>query len=417
MADTNRLVLPLLAASQAQKHVTVNEALKLLDAIIQAGVIDKDLTAPPGSPSEGDIYIVGGSATGDWSGQDDDLAIYQDGAWVFITPLNGFITFVADESTLYVFNSSWTSLAGLLGASYLPLAGGTMTGNLTIGKESPAFTTHDLSSGNKLRITTGDVANILSIDLDDAVASSYLRVDVDGSEVARFNEYGFGVGGGAADATNAFAFYGTNMLFNSGSSIAGVFNKNGAANDASFTFQQGFTTYAQMGLLGDNDWTLKVGSSSTTAIVADESTGAVELTQHPKFSGYCNYDQYNAASAWFTVDINTLDHNDQGAISSGVFTAPHDGYYSFGGGVRHKTNGTVPSAVILGFSVNGSNPSPNHQARAGEGSGSVDDDTYVQVTSLLKLSSGDTVELKAYFLTNDAYIDANYSYFWGHQVP
>lgn len=148
MADTNRLVLPLLAAAQAQKHVTVNEALKLLDAIVQAGVIDKDLTAPPGGESEGDIYIVGGSATGDWAGQDADLAIYQDGGWVFVTPLNGFIAFIADETTLYVYNSGWTSLANLLGgSSYLPLSGGTLTGTLDARTRSAAESVNEARTG------------------------------------------------------------------------------------------------------------------------------------------------------------------------------------------------------------------------------------------------------------------------------
>jgi len=243
---------------------------------------------------------------------------------------------------------------------------------------------------------------------------------VDAAERARVNEHGFGIGGATADATNGFAFFGTNVLFNSSTSIAQVFNKNGAANDAAFTFQQGFTTYAQFGLLGNNDFALKVGTGATTALVADEATGAVELTQHPKFSVYVNYDQYNAASAWFTVACNTADHNDQGAFDATTnndFTAPHDGYYAFGAGIRHKTNGTVPSGIILGFSVNGANPTPNNQARTGEGSASIDDGTYVQITSLLKLSAGDTVELQAFFLTNDGYIDASFNYFWGHQVP
>lgn len=149
MADTNRLVLPLLSASQAQKHVTVNEAMKLLDAIVQAGVIDKDLTAPPGGESEGDIYIVGGSATGAWAGQDDDLAIYQDGAWVFVTPLSGWIAWVNDETTFYVYNSgSWQSLAGILGgSSYLPLSGGTLTGDLGVGGRVSAQTDNDAQTG------------------------------------------------------------------------------------------------------------------------------------------------------------------------------------------------------------------------------------------------------------------------------
>ena len=417
MADTNRLVLPLLAASQAQKHVTVNEALKLLDAIIQAGVIDKDLTAPPGSPSEGDIYIVGASATGDWAGQDDDLAIYQDGAWVFVTPLNGFIAFVADESTLYVFNSSWTSLAGILGASYLPLAGGTMTGNLVLEEATPSIRMNDTDITGYTLIQTVGAKFQISVDAEGDDASSSFAVAIDGSDKIEVNQYGLGVGGASADATNGFSFYGTNMLFNSGSDIAGVFNKSGAGDDASFTFQQGFTTYAQMGLLGNNDWTLKVGTGATTAIVADESTGAVDLTQHPKFSAYVNYDQYNAADAWFTVAMNNTRHNDQGAFDASTdndFTAPHDGYYCFGGGITHKLNGTAPTYMAVGISVNGATPTADTIQKYT--ADMTDGEASVQTTAFLKLSSGDTVELQAYFATNDGYVEADTNYFWGHQV-
>lgn len=56
--ESARLRIPYLAASQAQKHVTHNEALTLLDTLVQASVIDKDLTTPPISPAEGDCYIV-----------------------------------------------------------------------------------------------------------------------------------------------------------------------------------------------------------------------------------------------------------------------------------------------------------------------------------------------------------------------
>ena len=59
MSDTTpHLGLPLIAASQAQKHVTHNEALGLLDALVQLACLDKDLTAPPPSPAEGDRYLV-----------------------------------------------------------------------------------------------------------------------------------------------------------------------------------------------------------------------------------------------------------------------------------------------------------------------------------------------------------------------
>ena len=56
MADaTPRLGLPLLAAAQAQKHVTHNEALTVLDVLAQIAVKSRSLTLPvrTGSPSIG----------------------------------------------------------------------------------------------------------------------------------------------------------------------------------------------------------------------------------------------------------------------------------------------------------------------------------------------------------------------------
>ena len=51
MPDTStHLLLPYLLAAQAQKHVTVNEALRLLDGLVQLAVLDRHLTAPPASP-------------------------------------------------------------------------------------------------------------------------------------------------------------------------------------------------------------------------------------------------------------------------------------------------------------------------------------------------------------------------------
>ena len=64
MSDaTTHLLLPYILAAQAQKHVTHNEALRLLDGLVQLSVLDRDLTAPPGSPTDGDRYIVGSGAT------------------------------------------------------------------------------------------------------------------------------------------------------------------------------------------------------------------------------------------------------------------------------------------------------------------------------------------------------------------
>jgi hypothetical protein len=72
---TVALGLPLLLAEQAQKHVTHNEALRALDAIVQLAVKDRDLTVAPPSPSEGDRYIVAASPTGIWSGHATGIAV------------------------------------------------------------------------------------------------------------------------------------------------------------------------------------------------------------------------------------------------------------------------------------------------------------------------------------------------------
>ena len=80
MAETTHLLLPYLLAAQAQKHVTVNEALRLLDGLVQLAVLDRHLTAPPASPADGDRYIVASGATGAWSGWDLNVAYWVDGA-------------------------------------------------------------------------------------------------------------------------------------------------------------------------------------------------------------------------------------------------------------------------------------------------------------------------------------------------
>ena len=90
MEETANLKLPFILPSQAQKHVTHNESLQLLDAIVQLGVLDRDLTAPPAEPAEGDRYIIASPATGAWEGREGEIAAFQDGAWNFLSPRPGW---------------------------------------------------------------------------------------------------------------------------------------------------------------------------------------------------------------------------------------------------------------------------------------------------------------------------------------
>ena len=89
-------------------------------------VIDKDLTAPPGSPSAGDDYIVGPSATGDWATHDGEIAVFAQGIWKFIAPRAGDIMLPLDEEKFYhrnAGNTAWVpGLPGTIGAGEITLA-------------------------------------------------------------------------------------------------------------------------------------------------------------------------------------------------------------------------------------------------------------------------------------------------------
>ncbi|QDP53530.1 MAG: putative ribonuclease III [Prokaryotic dsDNA virus sp.] len=109
---TTKLLLPELTASQSQKHVTHNEALAMLDTLVQLSVADKDLTSPPGSPSTGDAYIVAATATGDWASKEDQIAVYDGDGWIFHEPNAGWLCWVDDESDAYRYSgSSWAPLS------------------------------------------------------------------------------------------------------------------------------------------------------------------------------------------------------------------------------------------------------------------------------------------------------------------
>ena len=75
-----RLGLPYIAPQQAQKQVTYNEAIRVLDVLVQPVVMSRTTATPPGSPAAGDTYIVAPSATGAWAGKDGKIATFVDGA-------------------------------------------------------------------------------------------------------------------------------------------------------------------------------------------------------------------------------------------------------------------------------------------------------------------------------------------------
>jgi Protein of unknown function (DUF2793) len=124
MDTTPNLALPYILASQAQKHVTHNEAIRALDALVQISVADRDLAATPGSPAEGDRYIVATAATGAWSGHDGEIAAWQDGTWRFYAPMEGWLAWVTDENALLVFDGAvWLTAAAAAALQNVPMLG------------------------------------------------------------------------------------------------------------------------------------------------------------------------------------------------------------------------------------------------------------------------------------------------------
>lgn len=104
--NTPALSLPLIQPSQAQKHVTHNEALMRLDALVQPVALNRSDTNPPLDPVAGETYIVPDDATGLWSGQAQKLANYDGVSWNFLAAHPGWRIFVLSEMQTVVWDGN-----------------------------------------------------------------------------------------------------------------------------------------------------------------------------------------------------------------------------------------------------------------------------------------------------------------------
>ena len=127
MTNSTLLDLPFVEAAQAQKHVTVNEGLRKLDALVQLAFKSITLSDPPGSPAEGDRYAPASPATGDWASHEGEVAAYQDGAWEFYAPRVGWRAYVEDQSATYVHTGTAWALAPVGGKLAQSAAGASAT--------------------------------------------------------------------------------------------------------------------------------------------------------------------------------------------------------------------------------------------------------------------------------------------------
>jgi hypothetical protein len=357
MPDTStHLLLPYLLASQAQKHVTHNEALRLLDGLVQLAVIDRHLTVPPGSPADGDRYVVASGATDAWAGWDGSVAYWVDGAWMRLVPRPGWRAWVEDEGLLLVFDgSAWTSP--------LPSA---------------------LQNLSQLGIgTTADASNPFAAKLNAALWTAKTAAE-----------------GGTGDP-----FY--------------TMNKEAAGDDLGLTLQTGFVTKALLGLFGSDRFRLAVsadGSSFFDGLIVDNTTGIVDQPQLPRFKAYTDFNNYVAVDTWTKIAINNTEVNDQGVFdtASNRFVAPVAGTWLLGASMLYKVNSSTSARMRGRLVLNGSTEirgsyndiTGSHTTLA----------TALNMQTIVVLDAGDTVELQGTFRTADGYFAANHTTFWGCKV-
>ncbi len=161
---TARQLLPLLQPSQAQKHVTVNAAMTVLNVLVQTSAISRTLTAPPSGVLAGACYIVANGATGDWLGQDRTVAVYSGSFWDFYLPKTGWRVWLEAEATEAVFDGAvWTTSAdrpervAALGISATP----DDTNRLTVSADATLLT--NAGAGHQLKINRANVTNTASV--------------------------------------------------------------------------------------------------------------------------------------------------------------------------------------------------------------------------------------------------------------
>jgi len=123
--QTTNLGLPFLMPAQAQKHVTVNESLTRLDALVQAVVESRSISVQPGSPGDGQVWIAPAGKTGaEWGGYANwALAYYRDGSWEAFAPKAGWRVWVKDEGVEARFDGAvWRADQTITGLNDGPLA-------------------------------------------------------------------------------------------------------------------------------------------------------------------------------------------------------------------------------------------------------------------------------------------------------
>lgn len=302
MSSTPHLSLPLLAAAQAQKHVTHNEAITSLDALLHLAVKERNRISPPASAEEGDRYLVGAGSTGIFAGHENEIALFDLGVWRFFTPRPGWRAYVEAEDRIVAFgNASWRDL-GQYG--------------------------RDLSRAERLGVgTTPDDLNRIAAKLNATLFSALTTAE-----------------GGTGD-------------------LRFVLNKGDAANVLSQLYQRGFSGRAETGLIGSDDFSLRVspdGSQWRDALRVDRNSGVVSFPSgttampNPNLLINSNFAVNQRSVSGGTIASGSYLYDRWKSGTGGVtYTRASDGTMTFSGSLDQVVD--VASALNVAGSANFAN--------------------------------------------------------------
>jgi hypothetical protein len=159
---TARLGLPILAPSQAQKHITHNEALRRLDGVVQTALASIGGNTPPLLPNDGEVHALGPTPTGEWSGQGGKIAQWQFDQWQFTAPQEGWQAWDLTDGMMRVYRGgSWVSLMQNLPGLGIDTSSDSQN-KLAVASASSLF--NHAGAGHQLKINkaaTNDSATLL----------------------------------------------------------------------------------------------------------------------------------------------------------------------------------------------------------------------------------------------------------------
>lgn len=187
------LKLPYLAPAQAQKHVTHNEALRRLDAIVQLSVMTVTDT-PPTDPQNGESVRIGENPQGVFADKAQHVAVYQDGAWAYLTPQVGWRCYVQDLAELHIFDGVlWQAIGGGGNSDTLATLGINTSADSfnRLSVKSPATLFDNEGAGHQLKINKSAATDTASVLFQSGYAG-YAEMGLTGDDDFRIKTSGDG---------------------------------------------------------------------------------------------------------------------------------------------------------------------------------------------------------------------------------